>query len=51
MQYLDDNTIDWRQKYYVFKKSERPLIKLDQKKDVVELPYLTDHFEYLGSGF
>ena len=50
MQYLDENTIDWRQKYYDFNKSERPIIKLDQKIDVV-VPYLTDHYKYLGSGF
>ena len=51
MQYLDKNATDWRQKYYDFRRSERPLIKLDYMNDDVVLPYLTDHYEYLGSRF
>jgi len=51
MQYLDKKTMDWRHKYYDFKKSERPLIKLKHRDNDSVLPYLSDHFEYLGSKF
>lgn len=53
MQYLDDKEVDWRKMYYQYKKSKRPLIKLDQIKDPlkVTLPYLSDHYQYIGSGF
>jgi len=51
MQYLDESTTDWRKQYKKFQQSKRPLIRLLQKKENSELPFLTDHYSYLGSGF
>ncbi len=51
MQYLDENSVDWRQQYYLYKKSGRPLIKPDHKNNDVVLPYLSDHYKYLGGNF
>ena len=49
MQYLDEKAVDWRKKYYEYKMTGRVLIKPNHRKDDEVLPYLTDHYEYLGS--
>lgn len=50
MQYLDDNSIDWRQKYHDFSKSKREKLQANLKKDFIQ-PYNSDHYIYLGSDF
>lgn len=49
LQYMDENCVDWRKKYEEFCATDRPLLSLEHKKDDVVLPYLTDHYTYLGS--
>ena len=51
MQYLDDKSVDWRNKYYDFQKTDRPLIELSDKKENVTIPFMTEHYKYLGSKF
>jgi len=51
MQYLDENCVDWRKKYHEYSSSKRPILSLGTKKDNIKLPYLSDHYSYIGSGF
>jgi len=54
MQYLDKNSIDWRQKFKIFELSERPLINLQNQHYLDSnspTPFLSDHYIYIGSGF
>jgi hypothetical protein len=51
MQYLDDKTIDWRQAEFNFNKSKRPLVTSKVKNENYKLPFLTDHYKYLGSKY
>ncbi|MBT3489777.1 MAG: hypothetical protein HON68_09290 [Gammaproteobacteria bacterium] len=50
LQYLDDNTVDWRKKYDTFKESDRGLLKGESESEYT-LPFNSDHFLYLGSGY
>jgi len=49
--YLQPTDIDWRNRYEDFCNVRRPLLKTNLLKDNIELPLLTDHFQYLGSDF
>jgi len=49
MQYLDDSVPDWRKRHDDFLKSPRPLIPLEKPGGKIVLPFLSDHYEYLGS--
>lgn len=51
MQYLDENCVDWRKKYHEYSKTKRSLLSLESKKNNIKLPYLSDHYSYIGSGF
>ncbi len=51
MQYLDDETEDWRIKYHEFQQNTRPIFMPEYRKKTNTLPYLSDHFIYLGSSF
>ena len=50
MQYLNENTIDWRQSYHDYINTERTLLTGSKKKKV-KLPYLSDHYKYICSEF
>ena len=51
MQYLDDDTVDWRSKYYDFQKTARPLPYKKQKTEIMDLPFHSDHYIHLASKF
>ena len=51
LQYLDKNTVNWPVNEKKYNQAPRPLMSTNQKKKFVTLPYLSDHFTYLGSGF
>ncbi len=50
LQYLDSNTEDWRKSYETYKNSDRKLMAGEYKKEY-SLPFNSDHFIYLGSGY
>ena len=50
-QYLDEKTVDWRMMASQYDKSKRPSIVLDNKNDKYTVPFLTDHYSYIGSGY
>ena len=48
MQYLDEKSIDWRLAALKFDKTNRPIIFSKDKNSDYKLPFLTDHYTYLG---
>lgn len=50
MQYLDEQSVDWRQKYYEFSATNRPKLSAILKNTYMQ-PYSSDHYKYLGSNF
>jgi len=51
LQYLDNNAVNWPIKEELYSRNLRPLMTTKEKNDSVTLPYFSDHFTYLGSGF
>ena len=51
MQYLDKNCIDWRLASSKFDQSNRPILSSKVKTIDYTVPFLTDHYTYLGSKF
>ncbi|MEO5358383.1 MAG: class I SAM-dependent methyltransferase [Nitrospirae bacterium YQR-1] len=49
--YLRPSDTDWRARYEDFCATPRPLLKPDFYYGNVTLPLLSDHYQYLGSGF
>ncbi|MDC3064769.1 hypothetical protein OA092_01205 [bacterium] len=53
MQYIDNNSIDWRTRSKIFEKSLRPFLSgsvhIDKWENV--LPYNSNHYRYRGSNF
>lgn len=50
LQYLDEKSVDWRERAQLYRSSPRPLIKGPSSK-VIDLPFLSDHYTYCGSDF
>jgi len=50
LQYLDDNSDDWRRNSQLYEKSDRELLSVEYQTDY-NLPFNSDHFVYLGSGY
>ena len=50
LQYLDEYSLDWRARANSYHNSPRALLE-GIRGGVDESPYLSDHYEYLGSGF
>jgi SAM-dependent methyltransferase len=51
--YLSNDSIDWRLKYDKYKNSQRSALPVEIIKtgsDAPQLPLLSDHFQYIGSG-
>lgn len=51
MQYIDDESVDWRMRHHDFVKTLRPRPLTNKQFKDVALPYLSDHHTYLGSEF
>lgn len=51
LQYLDEKTIDWRLAATKFDNTKRPTLSSKVKRDDYKLPFLTDHYTYLGSKY
>jgi SAM-dependent methyltransferase len=51
IQYLDEKCIDWRLAALKFEKTGRPSVSSKVKKSDYKLPFLTDHYTYLGSDY
>ena len=51
IQYLDEKSIDWRVAAGKFKKTNRPILSSKIKNIDYKLPFLTDHYNYLGSEY
>jgi SAM-dependent methyltransferase len=51
MQYLDEKSIDWRLAATQFDKTNRPILSSRVKNNDYKLPFLTDHYRYLGSKY
>ncbi len=50
LQYLDSYTVNWPAKERNYNQSLRPLL-LPPSKNLQDLPYFSNHFTFLGSGF
>jgi len=50
LQYLDENSIDWRPRALEFERSTRELIAGPTMREV-DRPFLSDHYTYRGSGY
>jgi len=50
LQYLDENSQDWRIRAKSYERSGRPLLT-GPVDAVVDRPFLSDHYTYMGSGF
>jgi hypothetical protein len=48
MQFLQKEHADWRNKYKIFCKNKRPVMKFLKRRSYT-LPYYSNHFTYLGS--
>ena len=51
IQYLNSNTVDWRVASLYFDKNERQYLESNKKSSAYNLPFLSDHYRYLGSCF
>lgn len=51
MQYLDENTTDWRSKYFEFQKGKRKFFHRNQKASPKYLPYNSNHYDHIASNF
>jgi hypothetical protein len=51
LQYLDENSLDWRIISNQYDKSDRTLLETNFKTSNYNLPFLSDHYTYLGSKF
>ena len=51
LQYLDEKTTDWRLAGKKFDNTNRPSLSSKVKRDDYKLPFLTDHYTYLGSKY
>ncbi|WP_186517596.1 hypothetical protein [Synechococcus sp. PROS-9-1] len=50
LQYLDSNSVDWPNIAKKYSYSKRPLLETSRTAQI-ELPFLSDHYTYLGSCF
>jgi len=51
IQYLDAKVIDWREAATKFDSSSRPHLHVDSRIADYKLPFMSDHYSYLGSEF
>jgi len=51
MQYLDNEVIDWRKRYFEFQKTQRPLLASLSTQKLDYLPFNSDHYNHLDSNF
>ena len=51
LQYLDKKSVDWTLVSSKFDSTSRPLIPVKFKTENYDLPFLSDHYNYLGSKF
>ena len=50
LQYLDENSVDWRVQAKLYENSARPLVTGPTSK-TIDRPFHSDHYEYRGSGY
>ena len=48
LHFMDDNSVDWRKSHKEFCSTDRPILRKTKNSKYV-LPFLSDHYEYLGS--
>lgn len=48
LHFMDDNSVDWRKSHKDFCSTDRPILRKTKNSKYV-LPFLSDHYEYLGS--
>lgn len=51
IQYLDANSVDWRKASEKFDTNKRPYLSVKNRLSDYSLPFLSDHYNYLGSYF
>lgn len=49
--YMQPSDNDWRKRYEDFCKVSRPILRANTMKENVDLPLLSNHYQYLGSDF
>lgn len=51
LQYLNNKSVDWTLASSKFDSTTRPIVSVDFKTKNYDLPFLSDHYTYLGSNF